>query len=131
MLFAAALLLAQTAPQCTATDAALPSTLAGWTTPGDEFAVGKPVVLEAPAGSVTIGFRIDKAGNYGIALDQAGWIDVSAVGASAPLKSVAHGHGPDCSSIRKVVRFALEPGAYRLDLRNLKTAKTKVMLVAP
>ncbi|RYY24291.1 MAG: hypothetical protein EOP62_17465 [Sphingomonadales bacterium] len=148
-MLAAALLLVQTAPAqtapaqstpahmavpkpaCAATDANLSAALAGWTAPGEAFGVGKAVMLDVTAGSTGIGFRIETAGDYGIALDQAGWIDVAKAGASAPLKSVAHGHGPECSSIRKIVRFTLEPGVYRVALTNLKTAKAKVMLVAP
>lgn len=81
-------------------------------------------------GASEIGFRIDKAGTYGIALDQPGWIDV-APEASAPLASVEHGHGPECSTIRKIVRFDLQPGAYRLTLTKLTRPQAKVMLVAP
>lgn len=131
MLFAAALLLAQTATPCTATDAALPAPLAGWTKtmnhPG--LMAGHATLNDAVNGTAKIDFTIKTAGTYGIALDQAGWIDVSAKGSSTPLKSVKHGNGPDCSTIRKIVRFELQPGEYRLDLTNLKTAKAKVMLV--
>ena len=48
-----------------------------------------------------------------------------------PLKSVAHGHGPACSTIRKIVRFDLKPGAYRLYLTGLDKPDATVMLVAP
>ncbi|MDF7776736.1 hypothetical protein P1X14_15875 [Sphingomonas sp. AOB5] len=145
MLLAALLLLAQDAP-CTATDANLPAPLAGWIAPGASFAVGKPVVMKAvdasaipglpagskPGGAAMIGFRVETAGSYGIALDQGGWIDVipGAVGGE-PLKSVKHGHGPACSTIRKIVRFDLQPGMYRLTLTGLTKPEVRVMLVAP
>jgi hypothetical protein len=143
----AALLLLQAAPaasQCAA-DVVLPSNLAGWGVPGAEFGVNKAVTVQAgdlaklkdvpagtrPGGAVMIGFRIDKAGRYGVALDQRGWIDVvpGATGGEA-LKSVVHGHGPQCSTIRKIVRFDLQPGVYRVYLTGLDKPAAKVMLVA-
>lgn len=156
MLFAATLLLAQAAPavpaaqampttQCKATDASLPTGLLGWVAPGDAFAPGKAVALDTvdgaalkglPAGSkpgkaAMIGFRIEAAGIYGVALDQGGWIDVlpGAEGGAA-LASVKHGHGPECSTIRKIVRFRLEPGTYRLYVSGLAGTRVKAMLVA-
>ena len=150
MLLFAALLLAQTAPAaqttaCKAPDASLPVALTGWTAPGDEFTPGKAVSLDtvdaatlkgAPAGAkpgkaASIAFKIATAGTYGVALDQPGWIDVlpGAAGGAA-LTSVKHGHGPECSTIRKIVRFKLDPGAYRLYVTGLAQPKAKVMLVA-
>ncbi len=150
MLLFAALLFAQAAPAaqttaCKAADAALPASLTGWTAPGDEFTPGKAVSLDTvdaatlkgvPAGTkpgkaATIAFRITTAGTYGVALDQPGWIDVlpGAAGGTA-LTSVAHGHGPECSTIRKIVRFKLDPGPYRLYVTGLAQPKAKVMLVS-
>ncbi|MBC9033118.1 hypothetical protein IAG41_12030 [Sphingomonas sp. JC676] len=149
MLLFAALLLVQTAPAdqataCKAADASLPTALTGWTAPGDELTPDKAVSLDTvdavalkglPAGAkpgkaATIAFRITTAGTYGIALDQPGWIDVlpGATGGTA-LTSVAHGHGPECSTIKKIVRFKLDPGAYRLYVTGLAQPKAKVMLV--
>lgn len=149
MLLFAALLLAQTAPAaqttaCKAPDASLPAALTGWTAPGDELTPGKAVSLDTvdaatlkgvPAGAkpgkaASIAFKVSAAGVYGIALDQPGWIDVlpGAAGGTA-LTSVKHGHGPECSTIRKIVRFKLDPGAYRLYVTGLAQPKAKVMLV--
>ena len=143
MLIAAALLLAsQTAP-CTATDAGLPAPLAGWTMPGDSFEPGKPVELQTvdaatlkglPAGTkpgraAMIGFRVETAGTYGIALGGKGWIDVLPVAGGAALKSTAHGHGPACSTIVKIVRFALQPGVYTVAVNGLAATSIKIMLV--
>ncbi|WP_423604743.1 hypothetical protein [Sphingomonas sp. MS122] len=147
MLLAALLLLqtAPAAPQCTAIDTGLAANLSGWTAPGGELGVNKAARLQAgevskfrdvpagakPGGAVMIGFKVETAGRYGIALDQRGWIDVvpGASGGEA-LKSVAHGHGPACSTIRKIVRFDLQPGLYRLYLTGLDLPDAKVMLVA-
>lgn len=148
MLLAALLLLqaVPAAPECAATDAGLAANLAGWTAPATEFGVNKAVTLQAgelakltglpagtkPGGAVMIGFRVETAGRYGIALDQRGWIDVvpGASGGEA-LKSVVHGHGPKCSTIRKIVRFDLQPGLYRLYLTGLDKPAARTMLVAP
>ena len=157
MLLFAALLLTQTAPaappattqatqatQCKATDASLPAPLLGWTAPGDELTPDKAVTLDTvdaatlkgvPAGAkpgkaAMISFKIAAAGTYGIALDQPGWIDVlPGASGGAALSSVAHGHGPECSTIRKIVRFKLDAGSYRLYLTGLAQPKAKVMLV--
>lgn len=141
-----ALLLLQAATNCAATDAALPANLTGWTARADGFGVNQAVTLGAgdvaklpgvpagakPGGAVMIGFRIETAGRYGVALDQRGWIDVvPGVAGGEALKSTAHGHGPECSSIRKIVRFDLQPGLYRLYLTGLDQPRAKTMLVAP
>jgi flagellar basal body rod protein FlgF len=141
----AALFLLQAAPQCAATDAALAANLAGWTTPAAAFGVNEAVTLQAgdlaklrdvpagtkPGGAAMIEFKVDTAGRYGVALDQRGWIDVvpGTTGGEA-LKSVAHGHGPACSTIRKIVRFDLQPGTYRLYLTGLDKPSARTMLVA-
>jgi hypothetical protein len=150
MLFAAALLLFQTAPAaqttaCKATDASLPTALLGWVKPGDEFTPGKAVELDTidgaalkglpaaakPGKAAMIGFKVESAGIYGVALDQGGWIDlVPGTEGGTALESVKHGHGPDCSTIRKIVRFDLKPGIYRLYVSGLSTPKVKAMLVS-
>jgi hypothetical protein len=127
----AALLLAQTAPVCTAIDAALPAPLSGWKHEGSGFVPGHAFMLTVSGGTAGADFRIETAGLYGIALDQPGWIDVLPTGASSPLKSVKHADTQPCSTVRKIVRFSLAPGTYRLALTNLKQARAKVMLVAP
>lgn len=167
MLFAAALLLIQTAPAqaCTAMDTGLPPALAAWTTPaqgnlddltrpavlrsfkpedqakldalppvktvGDALAVIEKIkTFEAAQtdGMTRVSFRVEKAGRYGIALDQGGWIDVNGADGKS-LESVAHGHGPDCSTIRKIVRFDLKRGAYRITLTKLTKPQARLMLV--
>jgi len=141
-----ALLLLQAATTCAATDAALPASLSGWTVQADGFGVNQAVTLDAgdvaklsgvpagakPGGAAMIGFRIETAGRYGVALDQRGWIDVvPGVAGGEALKSSVHGHGPDCSSIRKIVRFDLQPGIYRLYITGLDRSRARTMLVAP
>ena len=77
-----------------------------------------------------IPFAVSKPGIYGIAVDQAAWIDVTPAG-GAPLATASHGHGPKCSTIRKIVRFDLKAGNYVVYLSGLDSSPVKVMLVAP
>lgn len=145
-----ALLLAQAAaaPACTATDAALPPPLAGWTRRGSVLDSGSAVttatvesasvrivgvpVPTKPGRMFAMQFRVTARGEYGIALDQKGWIDVYPelpAGRSAALASTTHGHGPACSTIRKIVRYTLAPGRYRVLVSGLERPMAKVMLV--
>jgi hypothetical protein len=123
-----AIALTLAAPACQKYDADLPHPLAGWTRAGADFDTGHAVTLPARSGSAGTTVRIRKAGTYGIALDQPGWIDV-APAKGKPLESAAHGHGPDCSTIRKIVRYRLQPGTYRIAVSRLKGNRARMMLV--
>lgn len=123
-----ALLLTVAAP-CRTYDAGLPRPLAGWPRVAPGLDTGHSTTMRAgndKAVSTTI--RIRKAGTFGIALDQPGWIDLAPM-RGKPLASVAHGHGPDCSTIRKIVRFRLQPGSYRVSVSRLTKPSAKLMLV--
>lgn len=148
LLFAAALSLVQPLPQtqCAAMDANLPGALAAWTTPGpgNPMDITRPVTLvpmapgdvpglpagAKPGNATMIPFIVDKPGTYGVAVNLPVWIDVAPKG-EAPLQSVKHGHGPECSTIRKIVRFELKPGEYDIFLSGLGDVNVRVMLVAP
>ncbi|KQX25910.1 homogentisate 1,2-dioxygenase [Sphingomonas sp. Root50] len=73
---------------------------------------------EKPGGSVShgglFGFTIAAAGTYRIAIGSGAWIDVLREGKA--VESTAHGHGPACSGIRKMVDFTLRPGRYVLQI---------------
>lgn len=78
---------------------------------------------EKPGDTASFGglyvFTVAQAGSFRVALGSAAWIDVlkaSSQGGQAAMHSVAHGHGPDCSGIRKMVDFTLEPGSYVLQI---------------
>ncbi len=77
-----------------------------------------PTQPEKPGGSVSSGglfqFKIVAKGNYTVALGSGAWIDVLKDGKA--LESNAHGHGPSCTTIRKMVTFPLEAGAYTLQI---------------
>ena len=134
----------ETAPSCPAS-VAMTGELAPWNTPrqlqagarssqtsGSALAVGQavrltllqtpqvhyPVRPEKPGGSVSYGglvlLNVEEAGTYRVALGSAAWIDLVRNGKA--LTSSAHGHGPDCTGIRKIVDFQLRPGRYTVQI---------------
>lgn len=84
---------------------------------------------EKPGGSVSYGglvsIDVREAGTYRVALGSAAWIDLVRDGQA--LKSGAHGHGPDCTGIRKMVDFALTPGPYTLQISANGQPQTTVL----
>ncbi|WP_174293201.1 homogentisate 1,2-dioxygenase [Sphingomonas bacterium] len=145
------------AAACPATPAPLPADYAGWPTmtalkagakadaaAGLTLGTGARVTL-LPTPQVTyaatmkhmgtpadfggsLAFLVVKPGRYRVSLGAAAWIDV--VQGATVMTSVAHGHGPDCSGIRKIVEFDLTPGAYLLQVAG-NTASTLGVMVAP
>lgn len=136
-LAAAALLLTAALPAAAAEPAtcAAPADLsatpyAAWTAAdGDAAALvaGTPVTLAMADGAASRSLGIAQAGKYGVAADGKVWIDLMADG--KPLTSVGHGHGPDCSGIRKVVWFDLTAGKYELALTKAVTDKVRLLVV--
>ena len=113
---------------CKTYDTALPAPLSGWKRSGRGLDTGHSVTLARSGDSIRTTVRIRKAGTFGIALGEPGWIDVAPM-RGKPLESVAHGHGPDCSTIRKIVRYRLRPGTYRVTVNKLKATRARLMLV--
>jgi hypothetical protein len=147
----------QAQPNCPADAVPLPAELSGWSSrtgltaapdaaglAGTTLAIGKAVDLallptpsvryalrpENPGGSVSngglVGFTVDRPGTYRIALGSAAWIDVVRDGASET--SVAHGRGPACSGVRKMVDFTLQPGSYVLQIAGNGSPSLPVMI---
>lgn len=137
--------LAQEQPPVCAAPVAPAGELAAWVNPGDRaaaadmaglpaatLAIGEaarlkllptpavryPLRPEKPGGSVSFGglvrLHVAAPGTYRIALGSGAWIDLVAGDKAAV--STAHGHGPDCSGIRKMVDFPLEAGDYTLQI---------------
>ena len=146
-----ALILAQIAAPA-APGPCLTAELAGWEQRGASLDSGHAVTMPAVsrAGVRLVGvpepkggdkvfamrFKVPRAGTYGIALDQKGWIDlypapVPPTAFREALTSSAHGHGPACSTIRKIVRYRLTPGSYQLVVSGLAQPQAKIMLVNP
>ncbi|MBB4153652.1 hypothetical protein GGQ80_001558 [Sphingomonas jinjuensis] len=153
-LILAPLLALQAAPAC-ATVAAPPPELAGWSaarplragtsgegapavTPGTAADIQLrptaqlryPVAPAKPGAAATAGgvfsLTIDRAGRYRIALGAGAWVDVVRDGAA--LASVAHGHGPACSGVRKMVDYDLAPGRYLIQLAGSTTPTIRLMV---
>lgn len=150
----AALLLLQAAPACPAAPV-IQAELAGWSAAvpvvaGRTVAAAAPLpggrgarVVLAPATAVTlpvapgkaaplgtssgvVSFTVPERGRYRVALAAGAWVDVVADGKALP--SVAHGHGPACSPIRKQVDFDLQPGRYLLQVVGSRTATLDLMV---
>ncbi|MDP3493808.1 MAG: hypothetical protein Q8R82_11885 [Hyphomonadaceae bacterium] len=146
------------AATCTTTDVALPAGLNDWngkaginTAPGVEhlaharLTIGKgyeagllntpkvalPVQPKKPGGSVAyaglFSFTVETEGAYTVALGTAAWIDVLQDGKSA--EPTSFGHGPACTTIRKMVDFQLKPGTHLLQV-SANAAPTLKLMVA-
>lgn len=90
---------------------------------------------EKPGGSVShgglVGFAVAEGGNYRIALGSPAWIDVIGrdnTGKDRAATSTAHGHGPACTGIRKIVDFTLAKGSYTLQLSANAEPQTTVLI---
>jgi hypothetical protein len=86
---------------------------------------------EKPGGSISYGgllaLDVAQAGTYRIALSTAAWIDV--VGKEGALRSVAHGRGPDCTGIRKMVDYVVPAGRHTLQISANGTPQITVLAV--
>jgi hypothetical protein len=142
MFLAITALAAVTAPACDSKTERLPAELGAWSNApasGTNVVVGR-VVLEqlqperpAPGASEprfegSFTFVVTKPGSYAVALDKAAWIDLSLNGKTIP--STGHVHGPQCTTIRKIVRFDLAPGRYEGVLKRSPAASVKLLIAA-
>ncbi|WP_448663348.1 hypothetical protein ACG3SL_01350 [Sphingomonas sp. CJ20] len=123
-----ALVLTMAAPQCRGQEAALPRPLAGWTRTGKGLDTRHAMVLAARGGKAEARVTIRKAGVFGIAADQDGWIDLYRDNGRA-LRMASEARGPRCSTIRKIIRYRLQPGTYRVAVSRLTAPAVRVMLV--
>ncbi|MDB5706220.1 MAG: hypothetical protein JWN66_3336 [Sphingomonas bacterium] len=73
-----------------------------------------------------LGFTVQVAGTYRVALGAGAWIDVLRDG--KVIASTAHGHGQPCSSIRKTVDFALTPGKYLVQVVGNSAPRLSLMV---
>lgn len=127
---------ANKAPLAAATDTA--SLAKAVVTPGaavdlalaDTPAVTYIVRPSHPGGSVSHGgmlsFTVASPGTYRVAIGSGAWLDV--VQGTTSLESVGHGHGPNCSGIRKMVDFTLQPGTYVLQIAGNGAAHIPVLI---
>lgn len=144
-------------PDCTAGAPALPPELAGWASrdavtaavdatsaTAAPLAIGRAVDAtlkpttdvkfaatpgkagEGESHAGLLAFTVETAGSYRVALGAGAWIDV--VHGGSALVSTAHGHGPQCSDIRKMVDFSLTPGTYLLQIAASPKPSIAVMV---
>jgi len=71
---------------------------------------------------------IRKAGTFGIAVDQDGWIDAFPANGRNALRMASESKGPRCSTIRKILYYRLRPGSYRVTVAKLNGTRAKLML---
>jgi len=71
-------------------------------------------------------FTVETAGDYTVALGAAAWIDVLEDGKA--MEPSTFGHGPECTTIRKMVTFALKPGVHVLQIAVLGAETLRVMV---
>ncbi len=86
-------------------------------------APGKPSDPKSYGGT----FRVDlvKPARVGIGLSGPAWVD--AVRGTQALSSVDHGHGPDCSGLRKIVWFDLPEGATLIQIAGAPSGTIRIM----
>ena len=68
---------------------------------------------------------IKDAARIGIGLSEPARVDI--VSGSSPVGSVSHDQGPDCSGIREILWFDLEPGVYQVQISSSMTRDMRVM----
>lgn len=120
--------LAAAAAPCKTYDTNLPGDLRGWTRLGRTLDTGHAVTLPGRARAAETNVTIRKAGIFGIAVDQQAWVDIYR-GHGKPLDMASESRGPACSTIRKIVRYNLQPGTYRVTVTNMTAARARLMLV--
>jgi hypothetical protein len=146
------------APNCPADAEPIPPTLAGWTAPAQSViaaagatGVSKAMVTtgkradvtltptasvifavapEHPGATGTFGgllaLKVTAPGTYRVALSNGAWLDTVAAGKA--VGSIAHGHGPKCSGMRKMVDFPLRPGDHLLQISGNQGAAISVLV---
>ena len=85
----------------------------------------RPAKAASHGGMIRI--SIAQPGTYRVALGTAAWVD--AVTDGKAIASTAHGHGPACSGIRKIVDFVLEPGDYVLQFSSNAEPDTTLLVI--
>lgn len=86
-----------------------------------------------PGGAVSYGgmlaFTADHAGTVRIAIGSGAWLDLIDASGTA-LVSTAHGHGPNCSGIRKMVDFAVRPGRYVIEVAGAGSPNLPIVIAS-
>lgn len=149
---------AASAPACPAIAAPPPAELPGWTdtqpamAAADPVSAGKVGIAEGRAVEAGLAksaglrfaaqpekagasdsygglltFTAKTSGTYRVALGSAAWVDVVRDGKA--VASSAHGHGPACSGVRKMVDFPLSAGEYLIQIAGSATPTIRLLAV--
>lgn len=90
-----------------------------------------PVRPEKPGGSVSYGglfaFNVVEPGTYRVALSTAAWVEVVKNGTT--IAAAAFGHGPDCTTIRKIVEFRLQTGLHIFEIAGNGANSVDILVV--
>lgn len=73
-----------------------------------------------------LAFEAPEDGTYQVSLGTAAWVDVIRDGRA--ITSTAHGHGPECSGLHKMVSFQLDNGLHILQIAANETPDISVMV---
>jgi hypothetical protein len=92
-----------------------------------DFVVPPGRKSDDPSFGAVYTLTITEPGTYRVALASAGWIDVA--GKDGVIASTAHGHGPECTGIRKMVDFPLTQGTYSVQIAANPVRHTTLLVV--
>lgn len=95
-------------------------------TPADHVQFAAPPAKgakEGYGGLFTVALK--QSARVGIALSGPAWIDI--VQGATAVASVDHGHGPDCSGIRKIVWFDLPAGRHIVQIAGAPRGDIRIM----
>lgn len=84
-----------------------------------------PAKTDAKSHGGLFSLAVKVPARIGIAISGPAWVDVVTGSASQP--AVDHGHGPECSGIRKIVWFDLQPGLHIVQIANAPTREMRIM----
>ncbi|HEX7741012.1 MAG TPA: hypothetical protein VF442_01045 [Sphingobium sp.] len=89
-----------------------------------QFAV-KPAKIQPKSHGGLFTLALKDAARVGVALSAPAWVDV--VTAQHMHTSIEHGHGPECSGIRKIVWFDLPPGVHLIQISGASAREVRIM----
>jgi hypothetical protein len=93
--------------------------------------VDYPAPPEKPGGAASHGgllsFNVTEPGTYRVALSTPAWVE--AVKDGKAIAPGSFGHGPECTTIRKIVEFPLTAGAHVLEIAANADASVNVLVV--
>lgn len=84
-----------------------------------------PAGIEKKAYGGLFSLAVKVPARIGIGLSEPAWVDL--VTKRAVQSSVDHGHGPECSSIAKILWFDLSPGLHIIQIANASARAIRIM----